>query len=229
MARPAIPSSDHCFHKLASTMAESTPTFGAGCTGAVPVVPPPPPHHRKFKDQYDLVSKVPAWVFAMSIGIQQHAGVLDKDPFKDAPAKNKKKFRLTASILRDEVVRRSFYLQREKPADIVFKETRGLPPKPRQWKMDRLVNWLEDPDHVIATGEDCIFVTTFIEMYSKKLTEVIKLAQDLQETAEGSCYWNRRNFSGLSHRVRLLEIMLDDEHRELFLLRDDCKNRSWSM
>jgi hypothetical protein len=124
--------------------------FGAG--SKTPPAPSKPPEFKRTSvDHFKLKRKEKTSLFAMAIGMDEFKGVLTMEPFKDASQQSKRAFTPTLKELRGEIVRRSHYLVLEKDIRIVFVSTKGRIPKPAQWKISMVMEWLSDPAHSILS------------------------------------------------------------------------------
>ena len=88
------------------------------------------------------------------MGIGELENVLETEPFTAAPRVLQKALTPGAKDLKVEINRCTHCLAEEMDPKAALICTKGLAPKPGQWKKDKHLAWLIDPLRVIATAQD---------------------------------------------------------------------------
>jgi hypothetical protein len=180
-----------------------TGTFGAGGTDNSRTAPAIPSHHRGCREHSFLKSKDPKLLSVMLIGLVEFDNVIEKEPFNGASPTLQKSFTPGLKEFKDEINRRAHYLAKENETKAVFQCTKGITPKPAQWKRPNCLEWLKDPLHVIATTEDNDFLRNTLAAY-KVLVQSAIAEKSLAIVRDNSDFWTRQGFQGLEYKLRLI-------------------------
>jgi hypothetical protein len=177
---------------------------------------------RSVAMNFFVLKKIPRHAFAMAIGVATIGidSMLKEFPFDTKARTQKDYFDVKNEDLQLEVSRRGHFLGKE---DKTRLENQGavIPkqrPQPKAWPRTKLQNWLRV--HVLPLEpKDREFLVWKISEVKRDLIS----QRSARKTIESNdiSYWERAGGQNLAHRCRLVEVITDEEFREVFMGRDN--------
>lgn len=169
-----------------------------------------------------LLEKKPFVYFTMAIGYEEFDNILDTAPFKNT---NKKEltdaFKPNKKSLQTEVKRRAHFLLMEHsnhgPGHPLYSNGRVQAPRPSQWRIGKLMDWLKNHTLVLDEEKDLAFLKNRIESYSQHLTTVLN--QQSTRAQQDITRWAQQGWEGILPWIRLISILMKDEYREDYVNR----------